>query len=153
MHTHLGSTSKLYFLHFSGHFSGSAVPVAVSVQLASTTALAQLFAPQSSVGTSLQSVGLLSSPTFPYWQNIFPFLMFLNFRNAFRFGFFTGSNSWFSQMSMLWHTSSATGARANQPTKARKKETVEAQKARMCAPCFLLRPIIMGFRFSTVAFS
>merc|ERR1719330_411458 len=31
VHTHLGSTSKLYFMHFSGHFSVSAVRVASAV--------------------------------------------------------------------------------------------------------------------------
>ena len=54
-------------------------------------------------------------------------------------------------MLMLCATSTATGAKANQPTNARKKEEVEAQNARMWQPCLESLPSFVHDRFSSVA--
>mmetsp|Transcript_111144 Transcript_111144/g.208325 ORF Transcript_111144/g.208325 Transcript_111144/m.208325 type:complete len:86 (-) Transcript_111144:22-279(-) len=43
---------------------------------------------------------------------------------------------------MLFATSKASGAKANQPRNARKKEMVEAQKARMCGLDWTEPPIL-----------
>ncbi|CAK0882870.1 unnamed protein product [Prorocentrum cordatum] len=116
-------------MHASGHRSTSSVSVSLCVHAVAATP--PQLSSQTSCGTSWHPVGSLSSPIFPCWQYFFPDAIALNFKNAFLSGFATGGKSWFSQASMLWTTSIAIGLRANQPTNATKKDTVEAQKARM----------------------
>ena len=90
-------------------------------------------------GTGLQSVGTsLLFSTLPYWQYSRPDFKFLYFRYATRVGFDSTGYNWFSHWPMLVATSSPKGAKANQPRKARKKEMVAAQNARMYGFCCTL---------------
>mmetsp|Transcript_54285 Transcript_54285/g.168052 ORF Transcript_54285/g.168052 Transcript_54285/m.168052 type:complete len:216 (-) Transcript_54285:14-661(-) len=142
--THAVKTSGLYFV-----FSSACTQLGI-VEFVAQTGLAAM-----SAGTSLQSVGL-SASFFPYLQYNSSVFKFLNFKYAGRFGLSATGYSWFSQISMLCATSSANGASANQPKKAKKNDMVAPQKARMCGfwstePVTLSRGNSVDLLFSSTA--